>query len=75
MERRTVTIRGGLSLPYLEGGDGHRLVMIPAGTCACGTRLIQVTAMLAVGIEVRTPNVSWHGHVEVLRDGLTFIDG
>ncbi len=37
--------------------------------------LIQVSDMLAVGIEVRTPNVSWHGHVQVLRDGLTLIDG
>ena len=38
-------------------------------------RLIQVEGPLAVGIEVRTPNASWDGHVQVLRDGLTLVDG
>ena len=38
-------------------------------------RLIRVSGPSAVGIEVRAPNASWGGHVQVLRDGLTLVDG
>ena len=38
-------------------------------------RLIQISGPSAVGIEVRAPNARWRGHVEVLRDGLTLVNG